>query len=135
MQKEIHLTIAEKQLTGMKNARVSPKSTGHLRKIFFIASLAGLGLFFNSCVAGYVGTEPSYMVVNRPPQPSNVHVWIDGGWGWNGQSHAYVQRAGYWDKPRQGQKYVSGRWHSSPKGKYWENGSWQKDNNQNNKNH
>jgi hypothetical protein len=129
LQKEIPLTAKDETALNISNSRVIGKSTGNLRKMFFIASLAGIGLLFNGCVAGYVDTEPSYMVINRPAQPSNVHVWIDGGWGWNSQSHAYVQRAGYWDKPRQGQTYVAGRWQSSPKGKYWQNGSWQKNNN------
>jgi hypothetical protein len=102
------------------------KASVNMRKMFYIASLAAMGLFLNSCVAGYVETEPMYTASYRPAQPSNVHVWIDGGWGWNSQSHGYVQRAGYWEKPRQGQTYVTGSWQSSPKGKYWQNGRWEK---------
>jgi hypothetical protein len=102
------------------------------RKLFLITSLAGLGLLFNSCVTGYVETEPSYVVMVRPAQPSNVHIWIDGDWRWNSQSQRYVQNTGYWEKPRQSQTYVSGYWQSAPKGKYWQNGHWQNNGNQKN---
>jgi len=98
------------------------------RKLFFLASLAGIGLFFNGCVSGYVVTEPSYTVYVRPAQPSQVHFWIDGDWRWNSQSHRYVQNRGYWGKPRQSQTYVAGYWQSAPQGKYWEKGHWQKQN-------
>jgi hypothetical protein len=133
IQNEIHPAIMDKPRLIIVNGRVALKAIGNFRKMFFIASLAGIGLLFNSCVAGYVETEPSYVVINRPAQPSNVHVWIDGGWGWSNQSHGYVQRTGYWDKPRQGHTYVSGHWQSSPKGKYWENGRWEKHNDHNGK--
>jgi hypothetical protein len=98
------------------------------RKLFFLASLAGIGLFSNSCVSRYVVSEPSYSVIIRPAQPSHFHFWIDGGWQWNSQSHRYVQNKGYWGKPRQSQTYVAGYWQSAPQGKYWEKGHWQKQN-------
>jgi hypothetical protein len=102
------------------------------RKLFFITSVAGIGILLNSCASGYVETEPTYVVINRPPQPSNVHVWIDGDWRWNNQSHGYVQRIGYWEKPRPSHTYVSGHWQSAPKGKYWQKGRWEKQNYSNN---
>jgi hypothetical protein len=105
------------------NARVGR----NLRKFIILTSLAGIGLFFNGCMGGYIITEPAYTVVSvRPPQPSNVHIWIDGDWAWNYQTHAYVQKTGYWERPRQGQTYVSGHWQSSPRGKYWVTGRWQR---------
>jgi hypothetical protein len=134
MQNEIHGTHTNEPLLNLADRRVARKSGGNLRKMFIIASLAGIGLFLNGCVAGYVETEPAYGVSYRTPPPSSTHIWIDGGWGWNGQSHGYVQRSGYWEQPRQGQTYISGSWQSSSRGKYWQNGHWQKNYNGNNGN-
>jgi len=97
----------------------------YLKKFIILVSLAGIGLFLNSCMSGYVATEPAYTVYARPPQPSSTHIWIDGDWGWNSQSHMYVQRAGYWDQPRQGKTYVSGYWQTTPRGKTWSKSRWQ----------
>jgi hypothetical protein len=113
---------------------VTSKVHNHLKKFIYLASLAGMGLFLNSCMAGYVGSEPVYVEYSRPERPSNLHIWIDGDWGWNNQTHVYVQRAGYWEKPRQGRSYVKGSWQTTPKGKSWSRGHWQKDNG-NRKNH
>jgi hypothetical protein len=131
MQKEFDPEILDIQLSAIGNGKATRKPFRNFRKMLFIVSIAGIGLLFNACVAGYVESEPSYMVVSRPPQPSNVHIWIDGGWGWSNQSHGYVKKTGYWDRPRDGQRYVSGYWQSSPKGKYWENGHWEKHNDSN----
>jgi hypothetical protein len=117
----------------------NPNLINNLRKLFYVAAIAGMGLFFNSCMSGYVAMEPSYIVMQRPPQPSSIHIWIDGGWRWSSQSHAYVQNTGYWQKPRQSQTYISGHWQSTSQGKSWERGRWQKQSsqrgNQNRKNH
>jgi hypothetical protein len=104
----------------------------HLKKFIYIASLAGMGFFLNSCLAGYVATEPVYVEYSRPARPSNLHIWIDGDWGWNNQRHSYVQRTGYWEKPRQGQTYVSGSWQTTPNGRSWSKGHWQRDGHQDN---
>ena len=98
-----------------------------MKKVIYFICLAGMGLFLNSCIAGYIATEPGYVEYARPMRPSEQHIWIDGDWGWNNQTHVYVQRAGYWDRPRQGQSFVSGHWQSTPKGKSWSKGHWQKD--------
>ncbi len=109
------------------------KNTGNqLKKICYIAGLAGMGLFLNSCLAGYVASEPAYVEYSRPPRPSETYVWINGDWSWNNQSHIYVQKTGYWEQPRHNQTYVSGYWKSTPKGKSWAPGHWQKENNRGN---
>jgi hypothetical protein len=105
---------------------ITNKASGGIKRIIFLASLAGIGLFFNGCTAGYVATEPSYVEYSRPERPSEYHIWIDGDWVFNNQTHAYVQRNGYWERPIQGRTYVSGQWQSTPKGKYWSKGRWQK---------
>jgi hypothetical protein len=108
-------------------------NVGKYMKIFsFLAIFTGLLIVMNSCMGGYMATEPTYTEYARPPRPSQTHIWIDGNWGWNSHSHVYVQRAGYWEKPRVGHTYISGRWESSQKGKSWSKGYWQKDNQQRN---
>jgi hypothetical protein len=98
------------------------------KKVLIISSLAGMGLFLNSCFPGFVTAEPAYVEFARPPRPSNVHIWIDGDWYWNNRTHVYVQKTGYWQKPYQSQVYVTGHWQTTPKGKSWTNGHWQREN-------
>ena len=106
----------------------------HLKKIILAASLAGTVLILNSCTAGYMAYEPSYMEYDRPVRPNNLSIWIDGDWNWNNRSQQYYQKNGYWDSPRQGQTYMSGYWQSTSKGKTWSKGHWQSDGNKRNRN-
>jgi len=110
----------------MKNAEM-------FKKFVYITSLAGIGLFFNGCMAGYVATEPTYSEYSRPQRPSDLHVWIDGDWVFNRQTQVYVQRNGYWMQPQQNRVYVSGHWQTTPRGKYWSKGRWQKNSRQENR--
>ena len=135
LQNEIHLAINPKPFMVIRESNV-----GKYMKIFsYMVLLVGIAIVFNSCVGGYVESEPSYVAYDRPQRPSETHIWIDGDWNWNNQTHVYVQKNGYWDKPRQGQSYVAGSWQSSPRGKSWSKGYWQKDahqgNNSNNSRH
>ena len=100
-----------------------------MKKVICIGSLAGIGLLFNSCAAGYVATVPVYNEYSRPQRPSDLHIWIDGNWVFNRQTRVYVQRNGYWQKPHQNQIYVSGHWQSTPRGHQWVSGKWQKHDN------
>lgn len=134
LQNENHYILNCDPLPNSEENRGTSNFRNNLKKLFYVSSLACAALFINSCVAGYVATEPSYIVISRPPQPTNLHIWIDGGWRWNSQSHAYIQTSGYWQKPRPSQTFVSGHWQSSPQGKYWEKGRWQKQNFNNNNN-
>lgn len=115
-----HVIIhSQQKINTMENTQV-------LKKLIFMASLAGIGLFFNSCAAGYVATEPSYVEYSRPQRPSELHIWIDGDWVFNSQTHAYTQRNGYWAAPNERRVYISGQWQTTPRGKYWSKGHWQK---------
>ena len=105
----------------------------NLKKVVYIASLAGFALILNACMGGYVATEPSYHEGVRPSAPSNTHIWIGGDWNWNRQSRTYVQREGYWSKPVQGKTYVNGHWQASSRGHSWVSGRWQRQNNQGNR--
>lgn len=104
-------------------------NVGKYMKIFsFLTLFTGLMITMNSCMGGYMASEPAYTEYARPQRPSQTHIWIDGDWGWNNRTQVYVQKAGYWEKPRYGHSYVAGRWETSPRGKYWSRGHWQRDN-------
>jgi hypothetical protein len=105
---------------------VASKVGKRLKKFMYITGLAGITLCFNACVPGYIATEPSYVEYTRPQQPSPLHIWIDGDWLFNRQSHTYVQKVGYWEKPNQRRTYVSGHWQKTPRGNYWSTGHWQR---------
>jgi hypothetical protein len=110
------------------------KFRSRLKKLVFVTSLAGAALLFNSCTAGYVASEPSYMQYDRPGRPDDYSIWISGDWNWNSSSRIYYQSNGYWEKPRPGKTYMPGHWDSSPKGKKWSKGYWQSENSHKNKN-
>jgi hypothetical protein len=126
LQKEVQETSSLMPLLNTKEIRISTKVARRLRNIIYLTSLAGIGLLFNSCVGGYVANEPAYVEYDRPQRPSNAHIWINGDWNYNRQSHMYVQKTGYWEQPRHGQTYVSGQWQINSRGKHWSKGHWQK---------
>lgn len=103
------------------------------RKIVLLTSLAGIGLFFNACTAGYVATRPSHVEFSRPQRPSDLHIWVDGNWVYRRQTNAYVQKNGYWKQPRQNNTYVAGHWQSTSRGHHWVPGRWQKQGKKGNK--
>jgi hypothetical protein len=126
LQKEVQDAIKREPLLNTTANDVNAKFSKHLKKVIYVTSLVGIGLLFNSCMAGYVASEPSYVEFSRPPRPDNLSIWIDGDWGWNSQSQVYVQKTGYWAHPKQGKTFVSGHWQASKKGKSWVAGRWVK---------
>ena len=63
------------------------------------------------------------VVVERPPQPTYNHVWIDGEWVW--QNNQYVPQPGYWTIPEPDHVWERGEWaHRSDGSVYWEPGYW-----------
>jgi hypothetical protein len=101
--------------------------TGKIARKFILAiGLAGFGIFLNSCMVGYVATEPVYVEYTRPAPPASNYIWINGDWGYNRQNHMYVQKSGYWKKQNQKKTYVAGHWEGSQRGKYWVPGQWQR---------
>ena len=48
----------------------------YMKMFFFIGSLAAMGLFLNSCMEGYVTTEPTYVEYSRPQRPHDDYIWI-----------------------------------------------------------
>lgn len=133
LSKKFEETISYTALSSSKKTGFVSKIGLHMKKIIFICSLAGIGLFLNSCMTGYVATEPTYSEYSRPQRPSDLHVWIDGDWVYNQSGHRYIQRNGYWTKPQQNRIYMKGSWESSSKGKHWRKGRWEKQNNQKNR--
>jgi hypothetical protein len=126
-QNEIHFVSGRVRLLNSSMPEVHPKAIRGVKLVIFILLVFGSGLVFNSC-AGYVSSEPSYVEYDRPLRPNATYIWIEGGWRWDGRSHVYVQRPGYWGKPRMGRSYESGHWQSTPRGKRWVDGHWQKEN-------
>lgn len=106
------------------------KNPGKIFRIFlFLIVFAGACLTFNSCVGGYVASEPVYDdVYDRPASPGIGYIWIDGDWRWNRQSHNYVHDHGYWARSKSGHSYKKGHWESEPRGKYWVKGRWNREN-------
>ncbi len=132
LQNEVHFAISRKPL--LKNVeRGAYARVGKYIKIFsYLVLFIAIGFVFTSCMGGYIASEPSYTDYARPQRLNENQIWLDGGWGWNSQTHVYVQRTGYWAKPRQGQIYVAGSWKTTKRGKTWTNGYWQKQAPQNN---
>jgi len=117
-------------LTKSNNQSYAGKS---VKRVFYLSGLVGIGLLLKSCMPGYVGSEPGYTEGARPLQPSSLHVWVDGDWSYNRQSHAYIHNNGYWSRPRQGRTFVTGHWQSGPRGHSWTPGRWQKENKNDNR--
>jgi hypothetical protein len=132
LKKEEQLAIRVEPALSSKVSGVFSRVGRPLKIFVYATSFVGIGLLFNSCMAGYVASEPSYVEYSRPPRPNNLSIWIESDWGWNNQSHGYVQRPGYWQNPRQGRSYVSGHWQTTPRGKSWSKGHWQSEGRQRN---
>lgn len=126
LQKDVQDAIKLKPLLNAAETGVNTKVGKNLKKFIYLTSLAGIGLFFNGCMAGYVATEPTYVEVSRPARPGNDYIWINNDWVWNRQNHVYVQNNGLWEKPNQRKTYVSGHWQASPRGQHWVSGRWQR---------
>jgi hypothetical protein len=128
-QKVAQFAICREQSLKTAETGVYAKVGKYMKLFIYLTLLTGIGIVFNSCMGGYVASEPSYVDYARPQRLNDNQIWIDGDWGWNSRSHVYVQRAGYWENPRQGQSYVSGKWQTTARGKSWIKGHWQKQTN------
>ena len=135
LQNKIHFALSRTPMSALRAMGVYGKIGRYVKIFSYMVLLFGFGIVFNSCMGGYVASEPSYTEYARPPRPSETHIWIDGDWNWNNQTHVYVQKAGYWDAPRHGQSYIKGNWETTQRGKSWNKGHWQKDSQQKNTHH
>jgi hypothetical protein len=127
LQRDVQDGIKSESLLNTEENGFSTKVGKHVKKFIYIASLVGIGLFFNSCIAGYVETEPNYVENARPPRPSNLHIWIDGDWIYSRHNHGYTRNEGSWQAPVRGRTYVSGHWQATSRGHYWAPGHWQRE--------
>jgi len=132
LQNEFHFAISREPLLNSPATGLYARVDKYLRIFSYLFLFTGIGILLNSCVGGYIASEPAYVEYARPQRPSETSIWIDGDWGWNYQTHVYVQRAGSWERPRQGQTFVSGHWQSTQRGKSWSKGYWQKQSRQQN---
>jgi hypothetical protein len=128
LQNEVHIALMRKPTSISSKTGIYVR-VGKYMKIFgYMFLLAGVAITFNSCMGGYIASEPAYTEYARPQRPSETHIWIGGDWNWNYSTHTYIQRAGYWEQPRHGQTYIEGNWQTTQRGKSWNKGHWQKDN-------
>jgi hypothetical protein len=132
LEKDVQHPVKSELLMNSAETGVIGRVRRNLKSIIYITGLAGIGLMLNSCVGGFIATEPAYVEYSRPVRPSATYFWIDGDYAWNSQTKVYVQRAGYWEKPRPNQTYMSGHWQATSKGKTWAPGHWQKQGRQGN---
>ena len=94
-----------------------------MKKLVYAAMSITMMLSLYSCSSGhYVSTQPETVVVTRPVRPNPNYVWVDGDYYWS--RGRYVQRQGYWARPRVGRSYRGGGWMQSPRGYYWRRGGW-----------
>ena len=126
LQKDVQGAITSKSLMNAAEPGVKGKTGRNFKRLIYLTSLAGMGLFLHGCMAGYVATEPTYVEFSRPARPNNNYIWVNGGWSYNRSNHVYVQKNGNWQKPNQNRNYVQGHWQASPKGKYWVAGRYEK---------
>jgi WXXGXW repeat (2 copies) len=70
-----------------------------------------------------VRIRPTIVIGNRPPPPSQRHVWVTGEWRPNGDRYDY--REGYWSEPQRNRKhYREGYWRHNRRGYVWVPGRW-----------
>jgi hypothetical protein len=127
LQNEIHFAISRNPLLNIRKTGAYARIGKYMKIFSYLVLFAGIGIFFNSCMAGYETTQPSYMAYDRPQGYGGSQIWIEGNWNYNNQSHVYVQKQGYWVNPRPGHTYHEGYWQNNQHGKSWSKGHWQRD--------
>jgi hypothetical protein len=94
--------------------------------LFFLLVLA-LPPCFNSALAQVrisINILPAEPFIQRPPQPTTNHVWIEGEWVW--QNGGYVWKTGYWFQRDPHKVWVRGYWHQRQDGGwFWVDGYWE----------
>ena len=95
----------------------------NLFKLFLLTAIL-FTVSFAASAQVYVRIRPSIPVIERPEQPSRVHVWIGEEWEPNGDGYrysgghwatpphrGYVRRPGHWRRHGQdGERWVAGGW-------------------------
>ena len=130
LQNEFHFAISREPLFNSPATGLYARVGKYMKIFSYLFLITGILIILSSCVGGYIASEPVYVEYARPQRPGATYIWRDGDWSWNHQTHVYVQKSGYWDRPRQDQTFVSGHWQSTQRGKSWSNGHWQKQSHQ-----
>ena len=97
------------------------------KRLLFFALVFSL----SACLVNEASAQISFSIkilppepfIERPPQPTANHVWIEGEWVARGNQ--YVQQPGYWTVPEKDHIWVKGEWVRNPDGSaYWQPGYW-----------
>jgi hypothetical protein len=88
--------------------------------LFLLASF----LFISCAGVGYIRSEPMYVEIERPRQPSSAYIWIEVDWLWQKNTRTYKNSNGRWEMPKHNKAYRPGHWENSRKGKRWVPGRW-----------
>ena len=94
------------------------------------AGILAAALFASGCGPGYVGiyartAPPPIRVETRGSAPGLGFVWINGYWGYQGNSYQWVP--GRWERPPRGRgHWEDGRWERGGDGYRWRDGRWRK---------
>jgi len=88
--------------------------------LFLLASF----LFISCTGVGYVRSEPMYVEIEKPRQPSSAYIWIEGDWLWQKNTRTYKNSNGRWEIPQHNKQYRPGHWENRRKGNRWVPGRW-----------
>jgi len=90
-----------------------------------LAVIVIFAVSFSASAQVYVKIRPTFRVVQRPPQPSPNHVWIDEDWQPRGRNYRYS--GGHWARPpHQGYQRNPGHWKNTRRGNVWIQGTWRR---------
>jgi len=98
----------------------------YLFKLFVLSAIL-VSISFSVSAQVYVRVRPVVPVMERPPRPSPVHVWINEEWEPNANGHEYSYR-GHWETPpHPGYIRRPGHWRRHGRdGQEWVPGSWRR---------
>src|SRR5216684_3823942 len=97
------------------------KSLLHILMFFMV--FAGAAKPGEAQISFSIKILPPEPFFERPPPPSNNHVWMEGEWEWKGNH--YDHKPGHWAVPPRDQIWVKGEWIQNPDGSsYWQPGYW-----------
>ncbi|HEX2682865.1 MAG TPA: hypothetical protein VHL77_02970 [Ferruginibacter sp.] len=94
-------------------------------KIVLLTAFVLTAATFTVSAQVYVTIRPTFPVMVKPPQPSPVYIWVNEEWEPNGNAYRYT--GGHWEAPAQPGYYRRpGYWQRSKNGNRWIKGTWAK---------
>jgi hypothetical protein len=88
----------------------------------YVRSRSGIGVYADYPLINVDPPAPQYETYGQAPYPG--YVWINGYWAWEGGT--YQWRAGRWEAPRAGQRWVPHSWRREGNGWRMYGGVWQR---------